>query len=127
MRASSRNVNTVTVAASSPATRYATRRMDAVFCDLRRAVNDRRDRPRLFIDVATFGASADDCAVTHAPGGVDRRPPRGTPRSVTVMNQTRPVATSCLERLGWHSSIDRARLLPGIACEQAAGLESGDG
>ncbi|HTQ67859.1 MAG TPA: single-stranded DNA-binding protein [Solirubrobacteraceae bacterium] len=31
-------------------------------CDLRLAVNDQRDQPPLFIDVATFGASAEACA-----------------------------------------------------------------
>jgi single-strand DNA-binding protein len=31
-------------------------------CELRVAVNDRQDRPPLFIDVATFGAGADACA-----------------------------------------------------------------
>ncbi len=31
-------------------------------CDLRLAVNDQSDQPPLYIDVATFGASADACA-----------------------------------------------------------------
>lgn len=31
-------------------------------CDLRLAVNDQDDKPPLFVDVATFGASADACA-----------------------------------------------------------------
>jgi single-stranded DNA-binding protein len=31
-------------------------------CDLRLAVNDQRDQPPLFIDVATFGPGADACA-----------------------------------------------------------------
>ena len=31
-------------------------------CDLRLAVNDQSDQPPLFIDVATFGASAEACA-----------------------------------------------------------------
>lgn len=31
-------------------------------CDLRLAVNDQREQPPLFIDVATFGGSAEACA-----------------------------------------------------------------
>jgi single-strand DNA-binding protein len=31
-------------------------------CDMRLAVNDQRDQPPLFIDVATFGGSAEACA-----------------------------------------------------------------
>jgi single-strand DNA-binding protein len=31
-------------------------------CDLRLAVNDQRDKPALFVDVATFGPGADACA-----------------------------------------------------------------
>ena len=31
-------------------------------CDLRLAVNDQKDQPPLFIDVATFGAAAEACA-----------------------------------------------------------------
>lgn len=31
-------------------------------CDLRLAVNDRRDQPALFVDVATFGPAAEACA-----------------------------------------------------------------
>ncbi len=31
-------------------------------CDLRLAVNDQREQPPLFIDVATFGPGADACA-----------------------------------------------------------------
>jgi len=31
-------------------------------CDLRLAVNDHRDKPALFVDVATFGPGADACA-----------------------------------------------------------------
>ncbi len=31
-------------------------------CDLRLAVNDQSDQPALFIDVVTFGASAEACA-----------------------------------------------------------------
>jgi single-strand DNA-binding protein len=31
-------------------------------CELRLAVNDQRDQPPLFIDVATFGPAADACA-----------------------------------------------------------------
>ena len=31
-------------------------------CDMRLAVNDQRDQPPLFIDVATFGSQAEACA-----------------------------------------------------------------
>ena len=31
-------------------------------CELRLAVNDRRDQPPMFIDVSTFGPGADACA-----------------------------------------------------------------
>jgi len=31
-------------------------------CDLRLAVNDQREHPTLFVDVATFGAGAEACA-----------------------------------------------------------------
>jgi single-strand DNA-binding protein len=31
-------------------------------CDMRLAVNDQRDQPPLFIDVATFGSGAEACA-----------------------------------------------------------------
>jgi len=37
-------------------------------CDMRLAVNDQRDQPPLFIDVATFGASAEACARYLAKG-----------------------------------------------------------
>jgi single-strand DNA-binding protein len=37
-------------------------------CDLRLAVNDQRNQPPLFIDVATFGASAEACAKYLAKG-----------------------------------------------------------
>jgi single-strand DNA-binding protein len=37
-------------------------------CELRLAVNDHRDQPPLFIDVATFGPGADACAQHLAKG-----------------------------------------------------------
>jgi single-strand DNA-binding protein len=37
-------------------------------CDLRLAVNDQRDQPPLFIDVATFGPRADACSKYLAKG-----------------------------------------------------------
>ncbi len=37
-------------------------------CDLRLAVNDRRDKPATFIDVATFGEEAERCAEHLAKG-----------------------------------------------------------
>jgi single-strand DNA-binding protein len=35
---------------------------DRKVCNLRVAVNDQKDQPPMFIDVATFGAQADACA-----------------------------------------------------------------
>jgi single-strand DNA-binding protein len=35
---------------------------DRKVCNLRLAVNDQKDQPPLFIDVATFGSQADACA-----------------------------------------------------------------
>ena len=35
---------------------------DRQVCNLRLAVNDQKDQPPMFIDVATFGAQADACA-----------------------------------------------------------------
>ena len=37
-------------------------------CDMRLAVNDQNDQPPLFIDLATFGASAEACAKYLAKG-----------------------------------------------------------
>ena len=37
-------------------------------CDMRLAVNDQRDQPPLYIDVASFGASAEACAKYLAKG-----------------------------------------------------------
>ena len=37
-------------------------------CDMRLAVNDQRDQPPLYIDVASFGPSADACARYLAKG-----------------------------------------------------------
>jgi single-strand DNA-binding protein len=37
-------------------------------CDMRLAVNDQRDQPPLYVDVATFGASAEACAKFLAKG-----------------------------------------------------------
>jgi single-strand DNA-binding protein len=37
-------------------------------CDMRLAVNDQKDQPPLFIDVSTFGASAEACAKYLAKG-----------------------------------------------------------
>ena len=37
-------------------------------CDMRLAVNDQRDQPPLYIDIASFGASADACAKYLAMG-----------------------------------------------------------
>jgi single stranded DNA-binding protein len=37
-------------------------------CDLRLAVNDQRDQPPLYVDVATFGGGAEACAAYLAKG-----------------------------------------------------------
>ena len=37
-------------------------------CDLRLAVNDQKDQPPLFIDIATFGSQAEACAKYLAKG-----------------------------------------------------------
>jgi single-stranded DNA-binding protein len=63
MSTSSPNVNTVTLVgqlASDPVLRGMSDGRNV--CDLRLAVNDQRDQPPLFIDVATFGPAADACA-----------------------------------------------------------------
>jgi single-strand DNA-binding protein len=57
------NVNTVTLVGqltSDPVLRGMSDGRN--ICDLRLAVNDQRDQPPLFIDVATFGPGADGCA-----------------------------------------------------------------
>jgi single stranded DNA-binding protein len=57
------NVNTVTLVGqltSDPVLRAMSDGRNV--CDLRLAVNDQRDQPPLFIDVATFGPGADACA-----------------------------------------------------------------
>jgi single-strand DNA-binding protein len=57
------NVNTVTLVGqltSDPVLRGMSDGRNV--CDLRLAVNDQRDQPPLFIDVATFGPGADACA-----------------------------------------------------------------
>jgi single-strand DNA-binding protein len=41
---------------------------DRQVCNLRLAVNDQKDQPPMFIDVATFGAQADACAKYLAKG-----------------------------------------------------------
>jgi single-strand DNA-binding protein len=41
---------------------------DRKVCNLRLAVNDQKDQPPLFIDVATFGSQADACAKYLAKG-----------------------------------------------------------
>jgi single-strand DNA-binding protein len=63
MSTSSPNVNAVTLVgqlASDPLLRGMSDGRNV--CDLRLAVNDQRDQPPLFIDVATFGPSAAACA-----------------------------------------------------------------
>jgi single-strand DNA-binding protein len=63
MSTSSPNVNTVTLVGqltSDPVLRQLPDGRSV--CDLRLAVNDQRDQPPVFIDVATFGPGADACA-----------------------------------------------------------------
>ncbi len=57
------NINSVTLVgqlASDPTLREMPDGRNV--CDLRLAVNDRRDQPPLFVDVATFDEEADRCA-----------------------------------------------------------------
>jgi single-strand DNA-binding protein len=57
------NVNTVTLVGqltADPVLRSLVNGRSV--CDLRLAVNDQRDQPPLFVDVATFGPGADACA-----------------------------------------------------------------
>jgi single stranded DNA-binding protein len=57
------NVNTVTLVGQLTADPVLRSLPDGrSVCDLRLAVNDQRDQPPLFIDVATFGPGADACA-----------------------------------------------------------------
>jgi single-strand DNA-binding protein len=57
------NVNTVTLVGQLTADPVLRAMSDGRnVCDLRLAVNDQRDQPPLFIDVATFGPAADACA-----------------------------------------------------------------
>jgi single-strand DNA-binding protein len=63
MPGSAPNVNTVTLVgqlSSGPELRQLPDGRSV--CDLRLAVNDRRDQPPLYVDVATFGAEAEKCA-----------------------------------------------------------------
>jgi single-strand DNA-binding protein len=63
MSSTAPNVNTVTLVGqltSDPVLRAMSDGRNV--CDLRLAVNDQRDQPALFIDVATFGRGADACA-----------------------------------------------------------------
>ncbi|HWX95230.1 MAG TPA: single-stranded DNA-binding protein [Solirubrobacteraceae bacterium] len=63
MPSSAPNVNTVTLVGqltSAPVLRAMSDGRNV--CDLRLAVNDQRDQPPMFIDVATFGPAADACA-----------------------------------------------------------------
>jgi single-strand DNA-binding protein len=63
MPSSAPNVNSVTLVGqltSDPVLRQLPDGRSV--CDLRLAVNDQRDQPPLFIDVATFGPGAEACA-----------------------------------------------------------------
>lgn len=69
MNPSAPNINSVTLLGqltSDPVLRSAPAGLSV--CDLRLAVNDRRDQPPTFIDIATFGAQADACAEHLAKG-----------------------------------------------------------
>ncbi len=63
MPSSAPNVNVVTLVGqltADPVLRALSNGQSV--CDLRLAVNDQKDQPAPFIDVATFGKSADACA-----------------------------------------------------------------
>jgi single-strand DNA-binding protein len=63
MSSSAPNVNTITLVGQLTADPVLRALPDGrSVCDLRLAVNDNRDQPPLYIDVATFGPSADACA-----------------------------------------------------------------
>ena len=69
MSTSAPNVNSVTLVGqltSDPLLRSMPNGTSV--CDLRLAVNDQKDQPPLFIDVATFGKAADACAEYLAKG-----------------------------------------------------------
>jgi single-strand DNA-binding protein len=57
------NINSVTLVGQLTADPLLRQMPDGrSVCDLRLAVNDQRDKPALFIDIATFGPGADACA-----------------------------------------------------------------
>jgi single-strand DNA-binding protein len=63
MSTSAPNVNTVTLVGQLTADPELRSLPDGKsVCDLRLAVNDQRDQPPMFIDVATFGGGAEACA-----------------------------------------------------------------
>jgi single-strand DNA-binding protein len=62
-RTSSPNVNTITLVGNLTADPVLRQLPDGrSVCDLRLAVNDQKDQPPLYIDIATFGKAADACA-----------------------------------------------------------------
>jgi single-strand DNA-binding protein len=69
MPGSAPNVNTVTLVGQLTADPELRQLPDGrSVCDLRLAVNDQKDQPPLFVDVATFGKGADACAQFLAKG-----------------------------------------------------------
>jgi single-strand DNA-binding protein len=69
MPGSAPNVNTVTLVGQLTADPELRKLPDGrSVCDLRLAVNDHKDQPPLFVDVATFGMGADACAEYLAKG-----------------------------------------------------------
>lgn len=69
MSTSAPNINSVTLVGQLTADPELRELPDGrSVCDLRLAVNDRRDQPPTFVDVATFGDEADACAKYLAKG-----------------------------------------------------------
>ncbi len=65
-------------------------------CDMRPEVNDQKDQPPLFIDIATFGSSAEACA---------KYLPKGRAIAVTGKPTTAPAAPSTMS---WDASASAA-------------------
>jgi single-strand DNA-binding protein len=69
MSSNAPNVNTVTLVGQLAADPELRSLPDGrSVCDLRLAINDQRDQPPMFIDVATFGGGAEACAAYLARG-----------------------------------------------------------
>jgi single-strand DNA-binding protein len=62
MSTSAPNLNNVTLVGQLTGDRAAKAARRRSVCNLRIAVNDQREQPPLFVDIATFGAGAEACA-----------------------------------------------------------------